>query len=114
MLVAGAAGDIGAAAACRFAVDGARAVLTDRRADELEALSADMRAAAVAGLFAVIADLGPLDAAFINAAPPSAGSVASVLPVAVPPPQRVQPITSPGVPFSRSEFMPRPTQPRPN
>lgn len=81
MLVTGAAGDIGAAAARRFAADGARVVITDRRADELEALSADMRAAgadvlayacdqtdpaAVAGLFAAIAAFGPLDAAFIN------------------------------------------------
>ena len=82
MLVTGAAGDIGAAAARRFAADGARVVITDRRGDELESLSAGLRAAgaeimahacdqtdpaAVAGLFAAIADFGPLDAAFINA-----------------------------------------------
>ncbi len=82
MLVTGAAGDIGAAAARRFAADGARVVITDRRAGELEALSAKLRAGgadvlvhacdqtdptAVAGLFAAIAAFGPLDAAFINA-----------------------------------------------
>jgi NAD(P)-dependent dehydrogenase (short-subunit alcohol dehydrogenase family) len=57
-------------------------VITDRWAGELEALAADMRTAgaavlvhacdqtdpaAVAGLFAAIANFGPLDAAFINA-----------------------------------------------
>ncbi len=76
ILVTGAAGDIGAAAARRFAADGARVVVTDRRADELAAVAAtiggEVRAhacdqtdpAAVAGMFAAI---GPLDGAFVNA-----------------------------------------------
>ncbi|MBC7504369.1 MAG: SDR family oxidoreductase, partial [Sandarakinorhabdus sp.] len=82
ILVTGAAGDIGAAAARRFAADGARIVVTDRRGDEIAALAAGLRAAgtdvlghacdqtdpdAVAGLFAAIADFGGLDGAFINA-----------------------------------------------
>lgn len=82
ILVTGAAGDIGAAAARRFAADGAKVVVTDRRAYDLEAVAAGLRAgggqvlayacdqtvpAAVSGLFAAIASFGPLEAAFINA-----------------------------------------------
>lgn len=83
VLVTGAAGDIGAATAAAFAKSGASLVITDRRADELEAVAEALRAAGgkvlahacdqtrpdeVAGLFAATADrFGGLDAAFINA-----------------------------------------------
>jgi NAD(P)-dependent dehydrogenase (short-subunit alcohol dehydrogenase family) len=82
VLVTGAAGDIGAATAVRFARDGARVVVTDRRRDELERTAEQVRAAggealahacdqtdpdAVAGLFAAIVAAGPLNAAFVNA-----------------------------------------------
>ncbi len=79
ILVTGAAGDIGAAAARHFAAEGARVVVTDRRADELDAVAAtiggDVLAhacdqtdpGAVAALFAEIANWGPLDGAFVNA-----------------------------------------------
>lgn len=82
-LVTGAAGDIGAAAAIAFAEAGASVVVTDRRADALEAVAERVRAAgasvtahacdqtdpqAVAGLFAAIESAtGRLDAAFVNA-----------------------------------------------
>lgn len=82
-LVTGAAGDIGAAAAAAFAQDGAAVVVTDRRADALEAVAVALRDAggvaapfacdqtdpeAVAALFAHIdARFGRLDTAFINA-----------------------------------------------
>ncbi len=83
VLVTGAAGDIGAAAAAAFAKAGANLVVTDRRADALEAVAAVLREAgtdvlahacdqadpvAVEGLFAAIsAHAGRLDAAFLNA-----------------------------------------------
>lgn len=79
VLVTGAAGDIGAAAAAAFAARGARVVLTDRRADALNAAAEGARdalalacdqtdAEAVAALFrSVEAQCGRLDAAFINA-----------------------------------------------
>ncbi len=80
ILVTGAAGDIGAAAARRLASDGARVVITDRRADALQTVSSTLPGgsvlahacdqtdpAAVAGLFAAIRDWGRLDGAFINA-----------------------------------------------
>jgi NAD(P)-dependent dehydrogenase (short-subunit alcohol dehydrogenase family) len=82
-LVTGAAGDIGAAAAAAFARDGAKVVITDRRADVLETVAAGLRGTGaevlahacdqtdpdgVAGLFeAVRARFGRLDAAFVNA-----------------------------------------------
>lgn len=82
-LVTGAAGDIGAAAAAAFARAGADVVVTDRRADALEAVAGALREAggqvlahacdqadpqAVAGLFGAIKDrFGRLDAAFLNA-----------------------------------------------
>lgn len=76
ILVTGAAGDIGAAAARRFAADGARVVVTDRRADELAAVAAtiggDVRAQACdqtdpAAVVAMFAAIGALDGAFVNA-----------------------------------------------
>ncbi len=80
ILVTGAAGDIGAAAARRFAADGARVVITDRRADALEAVAASLGEAAVmthacdqtdpaavADMFAAINGFGALTGAFINA-----------------------------------------------
>lgn len=82
LLVTGAAGDIGAAAARRLAADGAAVVITDRRAADLESVAADLRStgarvlahacdqtdpAAVAGLFAAITGFAPLTGAFINA-----------------------------------------------
>lgn len=83
VLVTGAAGDIGAAAAAAFAKAGADLVVTDRRADALETVAEALREAgtsvlahpadqsdpaAVAGLFAVIqGHFGRLDAAFLNA-----------------------------------------------
>lgn len=83
VLVTGAAGDIGAAAAAAFAKAGANLVVTDRRADALDAVAAVLREdgtdvlahacdqsdpAAVDGLFAAIASqAGRLDAAFLNA-----------------------------------------------
>lgn len=82
-LVTGAAGDIGAAAAIAFAQAGASVILTDRRADALEAVAERVRVTGasvtahacdqtdpggVAGLFAAIQSAtGRLDAAFINA-----------------------------------------------
>jgi len=82
-LVTGAAGDIGAAAAAAFARAGASVVVTDRRADALEAVAAAVREAggevlahacdqsdpaAVDGLFAAVRErFGRLDAAFLNA-----------------------------------------------
>ena len=79
VLVPGAAGDIGAAAAAAFAKAGANLVVTDRRADALEAVAAVLREAgtdvlahacdqsdpgAVEGLYAAIsAHAGRLDAA---------------------------------------------------
>ncbi len=83
VLVTGAAGDIGAAAAAAFAARGADVVVTDRRADALEQVAAALRETgrevlghacdqsdpdAVAGLFSAIQDrFGRLDAAFLNA-----------------------------------------------
>jgi NAD(P)-dependent dehydrogenase (short-subunit alcohol dehydrogenase family) len=79
ILVTGAAGDIGAAAARRFAAEGARIVVTDSRADELAAVATTINGAvlahacdqsdpdAVAALFAAIRDFGSLDGAFVNA-----------------------------------------------
>ena len=83
VLVTGAAGDIGAAAAAAFGDAGAALVVTDRRADPLEALAAALRdkgadvlchacdqtdPEAVSDLFAaVLARFGRLDAAFLNA-----------------------------------------------
>ncbi|MBU1375621.1 MAG: glucose 1-dehydrogenase [Alphaproteobacteria bacterium] len=83
VLVTGAAGDIGAAAAAAFARDGADVVVTDRRGDALEAVADALREAgggvlahacdqsdptAVDGLFAAIRNrFGRLDAAFLNA-----------------------------------------------
>ena len=83
VLVTGAAGDIGAAAAAAFAKAGADVVVTDRRADALEAVAGALREAgtgvlahaadqsdpeAVADLFAAIQGrFGRLDAAFLNA-----------------------------------------------
>lgn len=83
VLVTGAAGDIGAAAAAAFAQQGADLIITDRRADALEAVADALRHAggqvlahacdqsdpdAVAGLFAAGQDrFGRLDAAFLNA-----------------------------------------------
>ena len=79
VLVTGAAGDIGAAAARRFAAEGARLVVTDRRADDLAVVAATIGGEvlvhacdqtdpdAVAALFIAIAETGPLDGAFVNA-----------------------------------------------
>ena len=83
VLVTGAAGDIGAAAAAAFAKAGANLVVTDRRTDALDAVAGALREAgtdvlahacdqsdpeAVGGLFAAIdARSGRLDAAFLNA-----------------------------------------------
>src|SRR5689334_3965444 len=82
-LVTGAAGDIGAAAAAAFAQAGANVVVTDRRADALDAVADTLRSTgaevlayacdqtdpeAVAALFAAIAaHFGRLDATFVNA-----------------------------------------------
>lgn len=83
VLVTGAAGDIGAAAAAAFAARGADVVVTDRRVEALEQVAEVLGAAGrgvlahacdqsdpdgVAGLFAAIQDrFGRLDAAFLNA-----------------------------------------------
>jgi NAD(P)-dependent dehydrogenase (short-subunit alcohol dehydrogenase family) len=83
VLVTGAAGDIGAAAAAAFAREGADVVVTDRRADALEVVAEALRAAGgqvlthacdqsdparVEALFASVkARFGRLDAAFLNA-----------------------------------------------
>lgn len=83
VLVTGAAGDIGAAAAAAFAKAGADLVVTDRRAAALEMVAEALRDGgtsvlahaadqadpeAVAGLFAAIKGrFGRLDAAFLNA-----------------------------------------------
>ncbi|TAJ70151.1 MAG: SDR family oxidoreductase [Phenylobacterium sp.] len=82
VLVTGAAGDIGAAAAARFARDGDRVVVTDRRREDLDRVAAALREAgvevlahacdqtdpeAVAGLFSAVEAFGPLRAAFVNA-----------------------------------------------
>ncbi|WP_309644071.1 SDR family NAD(P)-dependent oxidoreductase [Phenylobacterium sp.] len=82
VLVTGAAGDIGAATAARFARDGVRVVVTDRRREDLDRVAETLRAAgaevlahacdqtdpeATAALFAAIEAFGPLKAAFINA-----------------------------------------------
>jgi len=82
-LITGAAGDIGAATAASFARAGADVVVTDRRADALEAVAGAVSEAggqvlahacdqtdpeAVAALFAKVRErFGRLDAAFINA-----------------------------------------------
>ncbi|HET6970313.1 MAG TPA: SDR family NAD(P)-dependent oxidoreductase [Phenylobacterium sp.] len=82
-LVTGAAGDIGAAAAAAFAEAGATVVVTDRRADALKAVAAELSAKgaaviahdcdqtdpeAVGWLFDTIQGrCGRLDAAFVNA-----------------------------------------------
>ncbi len=82
-LVTGAAGDIGAAAAAAFADAGANVVITDRRADALAEVAANLRATgakvldhacdqtdpeAVAALFdAVRSHFSRLDTAFVNA-----------------------------------------------
>jgi 3-oxoacyl-[acyl-carrier protein] reductase len=83
VLVTGAAGDIGAAAAAVFARRGARVAITDRRREDLERVAETLRTAgaeaeafacdqtdpaATAALFAAIQDrFGRLDGAFINA-----------------------------------------------
>lgn len=79
VLITGAAGDIGAAAAAAFAARGARVVLTDRRANGLDKAAARAEGAlsigcdqtdaqAVKALFRRIeTECGRLDAAFINA-----------------------------------------------
>lgn len=79
ILVTGAAGDIGAAAARHFAAEGARVAVSDRRGDELAAVAAAIPGevlahpadqtdpAAVDALFAAIAGFGRLDGVFVNA-----------------------------------------------
>lgn len=80
VLVTGAAGDIGAAAAAAFAAEGARLVITDRRADALTALAGTLGGEVLAHpcdqadpeavnlLFEeTAARFGRLDAAFLNA-----------------------------------------------
>lgn len=81
VLVTGAAGDIGAAAASAFAAEGAQVVITDRRADALAAVAERLGGGdvlahacdqsepeAVASLFAKAQErFGRLDAAFLNA-----------------------------------------------
>jgi NAD(P)-dependent dehydrogenase (short-subunit alcohol dehydrogenase family) len=81
-LVTGAAGDIGAAAAAQFARGGARLVIADRRAQDLDQVAGALREAgaevlavacdqtdpaAVEAMFGEIAAFGGLDAAFVNA-----------------------------------------------
>lgn len=82
VLVTGAAGDIGAAAAAQFAREGARVVIADRRKEELAAVAAGLRAAGgqvldlacdqtdpaqVAALFEAVTAFGGLQAVFVNA-----------------------------------------------
>lgn len=83
VLVTGAAGDIGAAAAAAFAGEGAAVVVTDRRGDALDTIAQSLREGgaevlphacdqsdpeAVEQLFAAVRDrFGRLDAAFLNA-----------------------------------------------
>lgn len=90
VLVTGAAGDIGAAAAARFVRDGLRVVVTDRRRDDLDRVAGALREGggevlalacdqtdpeAVEALFAAVEGFGALRAAFVNAGYGSYGAL---------------------------------------
>ena len=90
VLVTGASGGIGSAAARAFAARGARVIVTGRRVEQLEALAAEIGGRAIAvdladadGPFRLVAAAGVVDVLVANAGVSQAGDLTSLSPAEV-------------------------------